>query len=111
MFKVYKTYIEPLHCVNFSIYNDEIQHILWRIENGELDGFSPKVVVVMIGTHNTSHSAEEVVKGISHIIDKIKEKQPQASIILMVSFLRIYLVSTSGLRSGFATCKRFCSYN
>lgn len=81
--QVYKTYLEPLHCVNFSIYHDQTQNVLWRIENGELDGFSPKVIVIMVGSHNTSHSPEEVVKGISSIVDKAQKKQPQASIIIM----------------------------
>ncbi|KAF5397047.1 Platelet-activating factor acetylhydrolase IB subunit gamma [Paragonimus heterotremus] len=81
--QVYKTYIEPLHCVNFSISGDQTQNVLWRIENGELDGFSPKVIVVMIGSHNLAHTAEEVVEGIQSIVEKAKEKQPHASIIVM----------------------------
>ncbi|CAL8092382.1 unnamed protein product [Calicophoron daubneyi] len=81
--QVFKTYIEPLHCVNFSIYNDQTQNLLWRIENGELDKFSPKVIVIMIGTHNVSNTAEEVVKGILSIVERSKCKQPHASIIVM----------------------------
>ncbi|THD19631.1 Platelet-activating factor acetylhydrolase IB subunit gamma [Fasciola hepatica] len=81
--KVYQTYLEPLHCVNFSIYSDQTQNILWRIENGELGGFSPKVIVIMIGTHNVTHSAEEVVRGITTIVETVKRKQPHASVIVM----------------------------
>lgn len=81
--QVYKTYIEPLHCVNFSIYSDQTQNLLWRIENGELDGFAPKVIVIMIGNHNVSHSAEEVANGILCIAEKTKLKQPHASVIIM----------------------------
>ncbi|OON21337.1 hypothetical protein X801_02768 [Opisthorchis viverrini] len=82
--QVYKTYIVPLHCVNFSVYHDETQHVLWRIENGELDGFSPKVIVIMVGTHNVSHTPEEVVRGILAVVEKAREKQPQAAMIVMV---------------------------
>ncbi|TGZ36832.1 hypothetical protein CRM22_011384 [Opisthorchis felineus] len=81
--QVYKTYIVPLHCVNFSVYHDETQHVLWRIENGELDGFSPKVIVIMVGTHNVSHTPEEVVRGILAVVEKAREKQPQAAMIVM----------------------------
>ncbi|VDO83033.1 unnamed protein product [Schistosoma margrebowiei] len=79
----YKKHIEPLHCVNFSIANDQTQNVLWRIENGELDGFSPKVVVIMIGSHNVADSEEEVVKGILTVVEKTKSKQPRASLIVM----------------------------
>jgi len=32
----------PLHCLNFGIGSDQTQHVLWRVQNGELDNFSPK---------------------------------------------------------------------
>ncbi|CAI2722796.1 unnamed protein product [Schistosoma spindalis] len=81
--QTYKKHIEPLHCVNFSIANDQTQNVLWRIENGELDGFSPKVVVIMIGSHNVDDSEEEVVRGILSVVEKTKSKQPRASLIVM----------------------------
>ena len=31
---------------------DGIEHILWRIEHGELDGISPKAIVLLAGTNN-----------------------------------------------------------
>ena len=33
----------PLHCLNFGIGSDQTQHVLWRVQNGELDNFQPKV--------------------------------------------------------------------
>jgi lysophospholipase L1-like esterase len=37
---------------NFGISGDKTQHVLWRIENGELNNIKPKVVLIMIGTNN-----------------------------------------------------------
>ena len=35
--------LEPLHSLNFGIGGDQTQHVLWRIENGELEYITPKV--------------------------------------------------------------------
>src|SRR5262245_18708237 len=48
---------------------DLIQHILWRLENGELDGVHPKAIVLLAGTNNVGHGdAEEVTPGIQAIV-------------------------------------------
>ncbi len=75
--------------VNFGIGGDRTQHVLWRITNGELDGIKPKAVVLMIGTNNSGNdSAEGIAKGITVIVKTIREKQPQAKILLLAVFPR-----------------------
>lgn len=75
--------------VNFGIGGDRTQHVLWRIENGELDGIKPKAAVVMIGTNNVSSDpAEGIAKGVTRIIETIRSKQPQAKILLLAVFPR-----------------------
>jgi len=73
----------PLHCLNFGIGGDQTQHVLWRLQNGELEDFAPKVIVVGVGTHNTGHSVEQVVGGILEIVKTCQGKQPQAQIIVV----------------------------
>jgi lysophospholipase L1-like esterase len=74
---------------NFGIGGDRTQHVLWRITNGELDGIKPKAVVLMIGTNNAgADSAEDIAKGITVIVETIREKQPQAKILLLAVFPR-----------------------
>jgi len=74
---------------NFGIGGDRTQHVLWRIQNGELEGIKPKAVVLMIGTNNSGGDpAEGIAKGITAIVETIREKQPQAKILLLAVFPR-----------------------
>src|SRR5690242_8364585 len=58
---VWNKYYAPRHAANFGIGGDRTQHVLWRIDHGELDGLKPKVIVLMIGTNNSnSDSADEI---------------------------------------------------
>ncbi len=74
---------------NFGIGGDRTQHVLWRITNGELDGIKPKAIVLMIGTNNSgADSAEGIASGIKAIVKTIREKQPQARLLLLAVFPR-----------------------
>ncbi len=72
--------------VNMGIGGDQTQHVLWRLQNGQLDGYKAKVFVVMIGTNNMwDRNAEpaHAAAGVKAVLDLIKSKQPQAKILLM----------------------------
>ncbi|XP_060086224.1 platelet-activating factor acetylhydrolase IB subunit alpha2-like [Ylistrum balloti] len=81
--KVWNTLFEPLHCLNFGIGGDQTQHVLWRATNGELDDVSPKVIVLMVGTNNHNHTAEQIVDGIMEIVCVIRSKQKDAQLVVM----------------------------
>src|SRR5439155_26647758 len=71
----WKKYFEPLKAENFGIGGDRTEHVLWRLQNGELDGIQPKVVVLMIGTNNTgANSAEDIADGTKAIVKMIQDK-------------------------------------
>ena len=77
------------HAANFGIGGDRTQHVLWRIENGELDGIDPKVIVLMIGTNNSgSESADEISEGVEKIVAVMREKCPKSKILLLAIFPR-----------------------
>jgi lysophospholipase L1-like esterase len=61
---------------NFGIGGDRTEHVLWRITEGkELEGISPKVAVLMIGTNNTgSNSAEQIAEGVAAIVSTLRQK-------------------------------------
>jgi len=77
------------HAINLGISGDRTQHVLWRLENGNLDGIKPKVAVVMIGTNNSgSESASQIAEGVEAVCLKVKEKSPKTKILLLAVFPR-----------------------
>ena len=86
---VWKERYEKLNAANFGIGGDRTQHVLWRIENGELDGaIKPKVIVLMIGTNNTgSDDAERIAEGVTKIV-KTAQAKTGAKILLLGVFPR-----------------------
>lgn len=86
---VWKRFYGPRQAANFGIGGDRTQHVLWRIENGELDGISPKVAVLMIGTNNLSSSSpDEIAKGVVAIVKELGEKLPKTKVLLLGVFPR-----------------------
>jgi lysophospholipase L1-like esterase len=69
---------------------DQIQNILWRIENGELDGVNPKIIVILAGTNNVGAdtSAADVTQGLKALVDMCRQKAPAATIVLSGIFPR-----------------------
>jgi lysophospholipase L1-like esterase len=78
---------------DFGWGGDSTHQILWRIQNGELDGVKPKVIVLLAGTNNIgdkpkSGAAVDAAEGIAAIIETCQAKAPEATIILMAIFPR-----------------------
>jgi lysophospholipase L1-like esterase len=73
---------------------DRTEHILWRLENGELDGVNPKVIVILAGTNNVGREpgdeaqVADVTRGLKAIVDACRKKAPAATIILTAIFPR-----------------------
>lgn len=82
---------------NFGIGGDRTQHILWRIANGELDKIDPRVVVLMIGTNNTStNTSAEITAAITRIVAEIHGKLPRTKVLLLGIFPRGPRTSPNG---------------
>ena len=76
---------------NFGIGGDQVQHVLWRVENGEFEGIKPKAVVLMIGTNNVgnpAHTPELIANGIKNIIAAIHQRSPNTKVLLLAIFPR-----------------------
>jgi lysophospholipase L1-like esterase len=74
---------------NFGIAGDTTQGVLYRLQNGEGQGFSPRAIMLMIGTNNTlRNSAAEIAEGIGAIVLELQRDFPQAKILLLGVFPR-----------------------
>ena len=59
------------------------------MQNGELEGFKAKLIVLMLGTNNISRNPNtEIVDGDRLIIEEFKKRQPQAKVLLLAIFPR-----------------------
>jgi beta-glucosidase len=86
---VWKAKYEPRLAMNAGIGGDQTQHVLWRLDHGNVDKISPKLAVVMIGTNNFgSDSAEDIAAGISAVVTKIRSKLPLTKVLLLGVFPR-----------------------
>jgi beta-glucosidase len=87
--KVWHERYDKYQPANFGIGGDRTQHVLWRIDNGELDGISPKVVVLMIGTNNSANwSADDILRADTKIVSEIHQKLPDTKVLLLAIFPR-----------------------
>jgi len=86
--EVWKERYSDMHAANFGIGGDKTQHVLWRIENGELENIHPKVCVLMIGTNNIgSNSVANIAQGVEDIVKTVRDKTG-AKVLLLGVFPR-----------------------
>ncbi|MHC4556007.1 MAG: GDSL-type esterase/lipase family protein [Planctomycetota bacterium] len=89
--KYWDRYYAPLNAVNMGFSGDRTQHVLWRLDHGHLEGISPKLAVLMIGTNNsngTDNTVEEIADGIIAICKKLRTKCPKTKILVLAIFPR-----------------------
>jgi lysophospholipase L1-like esterase len=74
---------------NFGIAGDTTQGVLYRLQNGEGQGFSPRAIMLMIGTNNTArNTAAEIAEGVGAVVLELQKDFPQAKILLLGVFPR-----------------------
>jgi len=80
---------------NYAHPGDRIEHALWRVNNGLLDGLEPKLVLLMVGTNNLRQKSyvmdpPEIVEGISNLVTHIRKVVPEAEILIYGVLPRVY---------------------
>ena len=79
------------NAVNLGIGGDRTQHVLWRLDDGNIDGVNPKAAVIMIGTNNSNgqdNTVAEIADGIRAIVAKLRGELPGVEILLLDIFPR-----------------------
>jgi len=88
---IWEKYYARRNAVNMGFSGDRTQHVLWRLDNGNIEGISPKAAVIMIGTNNSNgkdNTAEEIADGMIAICKKLRKKLPKTKILLLAVFPR-----------------------
>ena len=75
--------------VNLAISGDRTEHVLWRLENGNLENIAPKIATVMIGTNNHMSSPPQVTaRDIGLIVQTLRHKLPTTQVLVLAIFPR-----------------------
>ncbi|MGZ0655398.1 GDSL-type esterase/lipase family protein [Coraliomargarita sp. W4R53] len=84
-------YYASRNAVNLGFSGDRTEHVLWRLQNGEIENIDPKLAVLMIGTNNSGgdqYSAEQIADGIKAIVCTLRTKLPDTKIVILSIFPR-----------------------
>lgn len=86
---VWDKYFAEFKPMNAGIGGDRTQHVLWRLQNGNLENINPKLMVMMIGTNNAgADSAEDIAAGIKEIVNDYRSVRPESKVLLLAIFPR-----------------------
>lgn len=86
---VFEKHFGSMKVANFGIAGDTTQGVLWRLQNGEGEGYKPKAIMLMIGTNNTGrNSPAEIAMGVANVVFELRKDFPDAKILLLAVFPR-----------------------
>jgi lysophospholipase L1-like esterase len=86
---VWEKYYGNRKAMNAGVGGDRTEHVLWRLDHGNIDGIHPKLAVVMIGTNNSkANKPEEIAEGIKAIVAELRGRLPDMKILLLAIFPR-----------------------
>jgi lysophospholipase L1-like esterase len=86
---VWNEFYGKRNAVNLGIGGDRTQHVLWRLDHGNIDGINPKLAVLMIGTNNSgSNTSQQIAEGVKLIVEKLRAKLPNTKVLVLGIFPR-----------------------
>jgi len=99
---VWQKFYGSRKCIDLGVGGDRTEHVLWRFENGQLDGLKPKAAVLMIGTNNSNKNKDgtdaysdlEILEGVQAIVKQLRTRLPDTKLIVLGIFPRGETFST-----------------
>lgn len=92
---VWRKFFDERNAINLGYSGGRTENILWNIRNGELEGQSPRAVIVLIGTNDADdanyavvHTPEQVAHGTAEILRELRQRCPAAKVLLLRVFPR-----------------------
>lgn len=86
---VFDKYYGGMKVANFGISGDTTQGVLYRLRDGEGQGFQPKAIMLMIGTNNGGNcTSAEIAEGVGAVVLEMRKDFPNAKILLLGIFPR-----------------------
>jgi len=88
----WEKYYSKRNALNLGFSGDRTEHVLWRLNNGNLKNQKKvKVIVLMVSTNNTGHKKQdpsETAEGIEQILSTLRARCPEAKVLLLGVFPR-----------------------
>ena len=87
--EVWEHYYAPRQAVNIGISGDRTEHVLWRLDHGNVDTLKPRVAVLLIGVNNVpdeSNTTSDILAGVKAVVKNWKTKLPETKILVLGIF-------------------------
>lgn len=87
--ETWASYYEKRNALNLGIRGDRTENLLWRLDHGNIDGISPKLAIVLIGTNNLRYNTPaDIAKGIESVVKRLHHRLTDTNILLLAIFPR-----------------------
>ena len=96
---VWNKYYASYGALDFGFKGDTTSNLIWRLQNGQLRGLHPALVIVSIGSNDLTWPhwpAAVTARGIEKVVDLVEAQTPPSTHILVVGIL-------PAIRSDWAT--------
>ncbi len=81
--RTWRRYYAQRDALNLGAAGDQIQHTLWRLQNGNLQGLSPRLAVLMVGVNNIYQPVKHVVSGLRLTVNYLRRRLPRTRLLVL----------------------------